>query len=254
MHDGGKNTRARLLGVTVDLIDQEGFLDLLCWATARSENTIIASCNLHAVYLHHRDREFARFFSTADLVYVDGVPLTWWGRLMGLPLDTRHRITFLDYVHDFLRLANQRRWRLFHLGGREGVANEAIRILSKSYPDVAFASHHGYFDWATENERVVDAMRAFKPHIVLLGMGMPLQERWILANAPRFSGVTFIAVGAAFDYVAGVKATPPRWLGPIGLEWAYRLATEPARLAHRYLVEPWFLLPHAVRDIMTYRL
>jgi N-acetylglucosaminyldiphosphoundecaprenol N-acetyl-beta-D-mannosaminyltransferase len=80
-------------------------------------------------------------------------------------------------------------------------------------------------------------------------MGMPRQEEWIAANRHLIGRGVFFPVGAAFDYEAGVQSAAPRWTGRLGVEWLYRLLSQPRRLAHRYLVEPWFLAPAALADV-----
>jgi N-acetylglucosaminyldiphosphoundecaprenol N-acetyl-beta-D-mannosaminyltransferase len=84
-------------------------------------------------------------------------------------------------------------------------------------------------------------------------MGMPRQEAWIRANRYRIGRGVFFAVGAAFDYEAGAQVAAPRWTGRVGLEWLFRLASQPRRLAYRYLVEPWSLIPAAWADIREAR-
>jgi N-acetylglucosaminyldiphosphoundecaprenol N-acetyl-beta-D-mannosaminyltransferase len=101
---------------------------------------------------------------------------------------------------------------------------------------------HGYFDpGGEENERVLRAIEAFAPDVLLVGMGMPRQEHWIMDNLDRLGSTVLLPCGASIDYVAGEIPTPPRWAGRWGLEWLYRLLAEPGRLWKRYLIEPWFL-------------
>ncbi len=94
---------------------------------------------------------------------------------------------------------------------------------------------------------------AFRPHVLFVGMGLPRQEAWIVANLDRLPACAILSVGAAFDYEAGVQTAAPRWTGRLGLEWAYRLARDPGRLFVRYCVEPWSLLPAALEDIRAAR-
>ena len=93
------------------------------------------------------------------------------------------------------------------------------------------------------------AIAAFDPDVLMVGMGMPQQETWVLDNRAALKRAAIFTVGAAFDYEAGVQRTPPRWTGRLGVEWLARLASEPRRLAWRYLVEPWSLLGPALHDI-----
>jgi len=97
---------------------------------------------------------------------------------------------------------------------------------------------------------VLAQIREFQPQVLMVGMGMPRQEYWILDNLPDIAANVVLTAGACFDYLAGVIPTPPRWLGKIGLEWIFRLWHEPRRLWKRYLWEPWLLLPLAPKDVL----
>lgn len=83
----------------------------------------------------------------------------------------------------------------------------------------------------------------------MVGMGMPRQEHWVVEYHERIEANVIWLVGACFDYVAGAIPTPPRWMGRVGLEWLYRLYSEPQRLASRYLLEPWSLVPLMISDL-----
>jgi N-acetylglucosaminyldiphosphoundecaprenol N-acetyl-beta-D-mannosaminyltransferase len=103
----------------------------------------------------------------------------------------------------------------------------------------------------SENKSVLQQIADFQPHLLMVGMGMPRQELWIEANLNAIQANVILATGAVLDYVAGVIPTPPRWSGPLGLEWAFRLASEPKRLTPRYLIEPWTILRVIARDMLS---
>lgn len=106
-------------------------------------------------------------------------------------------------------------------------------------------TRHGYFDAqesSPDNQDVLKDIHSYGPQILLVGMGMPRQESWVMDNWDSLSGNAILCCGAALDYFSGEIPTPPRWMGQLGLEWLYRLGSEPKRLWHRYLVEPWFVL------------
>jgi N-acetylglucosaminyldiphosphoundecaprenol N-acetyl-beta-D-mannosaminyltransferase len=136
---------------------------------------------------------------------------------------------------------------LYFLGGRPSVAREAARRLIESYPDLKIAGvRHGYFDHSagsTQNEAVVAEINAAAPDILLVGLGMPLQERWLMENRERIGAGVVLTGGAVFDYVSGGLRRGPRLLTDNGFEWLARLFVEPRRLWRRYLVgNPLFLL------------
>jgi N-acetylglucosaminyldiphosphoundecaprenol N-acetyl-beta-D-mannosaminyltransferase len=244
--------RVRLLGGDVDLITPRDVLRRIDGAAAGRESVLIANHNAHSLFLLRRSTQLRAFFAAADLIQIDSVPLIAWGRLLGLPLTRQMRSTYLDWREDFWRLADARRWRVFYLGGAPGVAQAAALRLAERYPNMQIGCQHGYFDQAPaskENRQVLARIAAFDPDVVMVGMGMPLQEIWALENRAAIRRGAILTVGAAFDYEAGVQAAAPRWTGRLGVEWLARLISQPRRLAGRYLVEPWSLIGPATRDI-----
>lgn len=242
--------RVRLLGGEVDLVTPAEVLARIAQGVTATAPTVIANHNAHSLFLLPRTPGLAEFFAGADLVQIDSVPLIPWGRLLGLPLSRRMRSTYLDWRDDFWRLADQRRWRVFYLGGAPGVADTAVGRLAARYPNAVIGCHHGYVDPASGAHRQVLARIAdFDPDVLMVGMGMPLQEAWVLRNRAALKRGVVLTVGAAFDYEAGVQQAPPRWTGRLGVEWLARLIGQPRRLARRYLVEPWSLIGPALQDI-----
>lgn len=244
--------RIALLGAEVDLVTPAEVMEAIGRFVAAERPAVIANHNAHSLYLLRREPRLAAFFAAADLIEIDSRPMILWGRLLGLPVQGRHRCTYLDWRDAFWALAEQKGWRVFYLGGAPGVAEAGAARLRARWPGLHLAVRHGHFDArpdAEENLDVVAQIRAFDPQVVLVGMGMPRQETWIQDNRAAFRRGVFLPVGAALDYEAGVQSAAPRWLGALGLEWLYRLATQPRRLAFRYLVEPWSLLPAMGRDV-----
>jgi N-acetylglucosaminyldiphosphoundecaprenol N-acetyl-beta-D-mannosaminyltransferase len=244
--------RVRLLGGEVDLATPRDVLDLIDRRAGAPGATLIANHNAHSLFLLRRAPALAGFFAQADLVQIDSTPLIYWGRLLGLPVTRSMRSTYLDWRDDFWRLADERRWRVFYLGGAPGVAKTAAQRLASRYPNVQIGQHHGYFDPAPrsrDNRKVLAKVAAFDPDVLMVGMGMPLQETWVLENRAALRRGVILTVGAAFDYEADVQRAPPRWTGRLGVEWLARLIGQPRRLAGRYLVEPWSLIGPALQDI-----
>jgi len=248
----GRPPRVRLLGAEFDLVTPSQVLERTAAYVDQGRSAVIANHNSHSLFLHRRSPALRAFFAKADLIEIDSTPVIAWGRLLGLPVSRAHRCTYLDWRDDFWRLAEARGWKVFYLGGAPGVAETACGRLAARWPNVRLASHHGYLDadpGSAENRALLAQIGAFQPDIVFVGMGMPRQERWILDNRAAFTRGVLFSVGAAFDYEAGVQTAAPRWMGRVGLEWLFRLATQPRRLAMRYLVEPWFLAPAAFEDL-----
>ena len=243
--------RIVLLGVEVTPLTVSDLNYLLGEAISQHKRWIVANHNLHSIYIYHRDPRMREFYAKAKAVHIDGMPLVHWGRLMGYPLRSEHRVTYVDWIYPLLEKANEKRWRVFYLGGKPGVAERAAAILMTKFPDLEIRTHHGYFTpGGEENEAIIREIEQFSPNVLMVGMSMPRQERWILDNLGKISANVILPSGACFDYIAEAIPTPPRWIGQIGLEWLYRLFSEPKRLWRRYLVEPFFLLSPAWRDIV----
>lgn len=244
--------RVRLLGAEVDLVTPDEVLALTAARVEAGKPAVIANHNAHSLHLYRRSESLRAFFAAADLIEADSTPLIAWGRLLGLPIRPAHRCTYLDWREAFWRMAQARGWKVFYLGGAPGVAEAAAERLSAQWPGARIAARHGYFDLeptSAENQAIVAEINAFSPDVIFVGMGMPLQETWIAANRASIPKGVMFSIGAAFDYEAGVQAAAPRWMGRFGLEWLFRLVSQPKRLAYRYLIEPWSLAPAALDDL-----
>lgn len=234
-----------LLGIRVDAFDMQSLVGVTADIIAAGKSHVIAYHNMHSFYIWYHNAKMREFFSLADHVYIDGMPLIAMGRIMGLPLQRQHRTTNLDVLPLIAAEAARRGWRIFFLGSKPTVGEKAATQMRKNHPGLKILTHHGHFNpdrSGKENQAVLSEIRAYAPHILLVGMGMPRQELWILENRREIEANVICPVGAIMDYIAGAVPTPPRWLGPLGLEWLYRLLAEPARLSRRYLLEPWFVL------------
>jgi N-acetylglucosaminyldiphosphoundecaprenol N-acetyl-beta-D-mannosaminyltransferase len=237
-----------ILGVRIHPIDMRNLNILIRDAIRRNKRIIIAGQNLHGVYLYHRDEKRKAYCDMADIVRVDGMSLIFWARILGYSVRRENRVALIDWIHPLISMAEIEGWKVFYLGGKPGVADQAAEKLRQQYPNLLITTRCGYFT-LEENDVVLNEIADFQPHILMVGMGMPRQEQWILDNLDRIRANAIISAGACFDYVAGKIPTPPRWMGQMGLEWLYRLISEPKRLSYRYLVEPWYLVPLMIKDI-----
>lgn len=240
------------LGASGDLVNLSQLTSLLSRPVGE-RMMLIANHNLHSVYLLRRNPWMHSFFHLADITHIDGMPLVWIARLLGYPARREHRVTYVDWLPGILSEVRSRGWRVFYLGSTEQGFARGMETLRKLCPSAALEGRHGYFDMASGSEESMElrnAIRQFKPDLVLVGMGMPRQESWILSNADVLVGARVLPCGAAVDFLAGIVRTPPRWMGRWGLEWLYRLIAEPRRLAYRYLVEPMSLIGPLATEIL----
>jgi N-acetylglucosaminyldiphosphoundecaprenol N-acetyl-beta-D-mannosaminyltransferase len=235
--------RADVLGVGVDEIMVEELHEEVA-RLVRRRGGIVLNVNAHCLNILYRDERLRGFFARADVVFCDGAGVRLAARLLGGRLP--ERITYADWLPRLGALAEERGFSLFFLGGRPGVAGEAARRLRAAHPRLEIAgARHGYFDHrygGPENEAVVAEINAVGPDVLLLGLGMPLQERWLMENYHRLDFGVALTGGAVFDYASGRLRRGPRVLTDNGFEWLARLLVEPRRLWRRYLIgNPLFL-------------
>ncbi len=245
------------LGIRVDGLTTGSLFEAVAGAIAADRQVVIANHNLHSLYLQRRSPGLREFFRQADYIHADGMWIVHLGRLFGQPLGPQNRLTSLDWLDPLLTTAQRSGWRVFFLGGTASVAARFERHVRAAYPELASGHHHGYFDIrprSAENLQVLDEIKAFAPHILMVCMGMPRQEAWIHANRDQVAVNVMFPLGGIMDYLVGETATPPRWTGPLGVEWAYRLLHDPRRLAGRYVWEPLRLAPWVIAAALRARL
>lgn len=233
----------RILGVRITPMTIPEMHAAIGTAIETKTRLVILSQNLHSVYLVHRLPQLQAMQETATYMRIDGMPLVWFARLLGHDVKRSHRTGWMDWIESFMAEADRVGRRIFYVGSTPHVKEKALGILNRKFPNVELVGHHGYFDVTSgseENVEVLTMIANFQPDLVLVGMGMPRQEAWLLDNKDAINAPVLLTCGACMDYVAGEQPTPPRWMGQLGLEWLHRLAADPKRMWFRYLVEPWF--------------
>ena len=188
--------------------------------------------------------------SGASLVVADGMPLVWASRLRGDPLPERVAGASLIFTLSAAAAASGR--SVYLLGGEPGVPGRAAAELERRFPGLLVAGTDappaGFDRRPGEIEAVAAKLARARPDIVFVGLGFPKQEHLIAALAPGLPAAWFIGCGAAIPFAAGTLPRAPRRLQRLGLEWAFRLVSEPRRLFRRYLVDD---LPFALRLLLT---
>lgn len=233
----------RILGMRVDATTYEDAAGLvLAWAAAGESRTVCVG-TVHMVMEARDDPGFRAAVNGADLVTSDGMPLVWGLRLLGVPGATR--VYGPDLTPVVCRKAAAAGIPVGFHGGTPQTLARLLRRVRRDHPDleIAYAESPPFGELTPERlEREAEAIVASGARILFVGLGCPKQERWMAAQRGRVPAV-MLGVGAAFDFLAGTKRQAPRLLQRAGLEWAFRLATEPRRLWRRYLVNnPRFLV------------
>ena len=236
--------KVSVLGVKIDALSLSQLLSEIQSSILHKNGVVISYVNMHAVNIAYSLPWFRGFLNQSELTFCDGVGLKFAARLTGQHI--RHRFTPPDFMEHICEGAVQFGWKLYFLGAKPGVAQRAADKLMDRFPGLRIRTHHGYFDKianSLENKSLVEQINEFQPQILVLGFGMPLQEKWILENMGSLDVKIAFPAGALFDYLSGELARAPRWMTDNGLEWLGRLWVEPSRLWKRYILgSPLFFL------------
>ena len=206
----------------------------LDWAQHR-ESRALFFANVHVVMEAFDDSGFRTDLNTADMVNPDGMPLVWALRALG----AKHasRVYGPDFTVEMLAAAEKADMPIGFYGGSAEVLAKLLACVREKHPKlrIVFQMSPPFRSLSAEEDTaVVDEIDRSGASLLFVGLGCPKQERWIMEHRGRVPAVMF-GVGAAFDFLAGAKPQAPRWMMRSGLEWVFRFASEPRRLARRYL-------------------
>jgi N-acetylglucosaminyldiphosphoundecaprenol N-acetyl-beta-D-mannosaminyltransferase len=246
--------KVNILGVGVSAINMGMALAAIDRWIADRAPTYVCATTVHGIMESQFSEELRQIHNNAGLVTPDGMPLVWLTRLQGYA--HVQRVYGPDLMLALCTHSVPQGYRHHFYGGADGVAQELARALIKRFPglQVAGASTPPFRPLTdAEDERVVAEINATRPDIVWVGLGAPKQEYWMAAHVGRVTAPVLIGVGAAFDFHTGRKKQAPRWMQRNGLEWLYRLASEPRRLWKRYLVYNTLFVGHVILQISGFR-
>jgi N-acetylglucosaminyldiphosphoundecaprenol N-acetyl-beta-D-mannosaminyltransferase len=215
----------------------------------RSRTRLVHFTNVHMLIEGVMNREFGDILKSADLNFPDGMPLVWLGRRANKA--DFSRVCGPEFMPAFCKATAHLGYRHFFYGGAPGTAEAVIEALQRDTPHLQIAGHYTppYRPLTAEEDREVCArINQSEADVVWVCLGCPAQEKWMYEHRDKLNAPVLLAVGAAFDFVAGRMERAPKLLRENGLEWLYRLVKEPRRLWRRYLVYNAFFLYFMLKD------
>lgn len=238
-----RDERVEILGVRVSAINiDDAVAAIEAWIGCRDRHYVCVT-GVHGLMECRRDDRLRTIHNEAGLVTPDGMPLVWLARLMGK--ERTQRVYGPDLMRGMTAVSEAHGYRQFYYGGAEGIAERLRRALTSAHPhlQVAGVLCPPFRELSPEEDReVVKAINAARADIVWVGLSTPKQERWMASHLGLVEAPVMIGVGAAFDFLAGAKRQAPLWMQKNGLEWLFRLCSEPRRLWRRYAyIVPGFL-------------
>jgi len=235
--------RVNILGVDVSAINMSIGLDQIEAWIASSDPHYVCVTGVHGLMESHRDPRLRAIHNAAGMVTPDGMPLVWLSKMMGF--SNVSRVYGPDLMLALCARSVARGYRHFFYGGTEQTLATLTERLRQRFPglNVAGSCAPPFRQLSVEeDEQIVSQIRRTSADILWVGLSTPKQERWMAEHVDRLGIPVLIGVGAAFDFNSGTKRQAPVWMRQSGLEWMFRLVSEPRRLAARYLINnPMFL-------------
>lgn len=216
--------RVNVLGVTIDTYSMTETVEKIRRAVESQIQIRVVTANPEMIYASDYNLTLKQLINSADIVTADGIGVVWAARKLGIPI--KERVTGIDLIQALFPAASEGRWRIFFLGGKPGIAEKAADKVIQGYPGISLDVMHGYFS-NREEPMILDRIKRFHPDVLLVGMGSPQQEYWLVEH-PALATVS-IGVGGSFDALAGTVIRAPKRIQELHLEWLYRLWKEPKR-------------------------
>lgn len=244
MAGSSEPARIRLEDILFDPWTESQTIEAILGAIQAGQGGWVVTPNTDIARAVAHDPSLRALVASADVVIADGMPLIWASRIEGRPLP--ERVTGASLIRSLTKAAARRGTSVYFLGGAPGVPEQAAERLRADVGAIvagSFSPACGFECSSAAMEEITAKLRAAQPGIVFCGFGFPKQERLIVSLRLEFADTWFVGCGAAIAFAAGAVDRAPQWMQRHGLEWAFRLASEPRRLARRYLVHD---APYAV--------
>lgn len=245
-----RHQQVKLMGCAFDSVTEtEAVAQCLQWCKQRRRPRMIIPVNAAILMMMRRIPALREVCTRRDLVLADGMPIVWAARLLGTPLPGR--VTGVDLMARLLAVCAQEGLRVFLLGATQEVVTRLVEVVQQRHPALAVAGYrNGYFS-EDEYPQVAFQVRTSRADVLFVGMPSPFKETWCHQRREELATPVIFCAGGSFDVLAGDKRRAPRWMQQAGLEWSWRLWTEPRRLWRRYLVNNLLFLCVLARALVS---
>ena len=242
-------SRLQFMNTEIDNLTMDEALQRIDELIQEDKNAYVVTPNVDHIIQLEKGGELVEAYKHADLILTDGKPLIWIAKWYKTPI--KEKISGSDLFPRLCELSAQKGYRMFFLGAAEGVAAKAAENLIVKYPGLQIAGTYsppkGFEKDKAEMETICEMIKDVSPHILIVALGCPKQELFILHNRDKLGVPISLGLGASLDFEAGNIKRAPKWMANHGLEWLYRITQDPKRLAKRYLVDDMKIFRLAVR-------
>ena len=232
-------SRIKFMNTEVDNLTMEEALVRIDELIKENKNAYVVTPNVDHIVQLERGGELVDVYKQADLILTDGKPLIWISKWYGTPI--KEKISGSDLFPRLCALAADKGYKMFFLGAAEGVAAKAAEELAKKNPGLqvvgTYSPPMGFEKDEKELGNIKQLIRAAAPHILIVGLGCPKQELFVLHHREELGVPISLGLGASLDFEAGNIKRAPKWMANHGLEWLFRITQDPKRLVKRYLID-----------------
>jgi N-acetylglucosaminyldiphosphoundecaprenol N-acetyl-beta-D-mannosaminyltransferase len=225
---------ASILNVKVSSLEKPMVLAWIEKWIEKNQKKMVVTPNPEQVILAQKDLSFRKILNEAPLALADGVGLLWACRILDNSNQLEERVTGEEVMQELIKMAVEKGWRVFLLGGRKGVADRAADKLKIKNVKLKVKASSGALrienETREERRKVIEEINKFKPDLLFAAFGAPWQEKWLAKNLPRLDVKVAMVVGGALDMVADPSLRPPQLMTKMGLDWFYRLVRQPWRV------------------------
>lgn len=211
--------------------DKDSFYKLMEEKLLNEQKTFVITANPEILMAGDRDKEFSKILlDERTTIIADGIGIVKGAKAFGI--DLPGRITGVDLVVRLIELCNEYKKSMYFFGAKQEVLDKLKTLLEQKYPGVNIVGmENGY---AQDKQKVMEDIKAKKPDVVLVALGVPRQEKIIYDNLDGFDKGIFVGVGGSFDVISGTKKRAPKIFIKLNLEWLYRIAFSPSRWKRFY--------------------
>ena len=247
------HSKVNILGVQVSNITNEHLLESFTERIGQKQKTQVCITPVNSVLAAIKDPQVLSIYNASEYVLCDGTPIKWAAGFLNTPIV--ERITGLDLLPNLVAHCAKHDFSIFLLGASPGVGEQLKQTIHAQYPNCKVVGVYvppfmKVFS-EEENIKMIDAINAVSPDVLLVSLTAPKQDIWIAENLHRVNASIQIGIGGAFEVMAGLAKRAPKWMHTAGLEWLYRFIQEPKRLFRRYFIEAPLFIPLILKQKFT---
>lgn len=231
--------RMKFMNTEIDNLTMTEALEEIDRLIQKNCNAYVVTPNIDHIVQLETNKELQDVYDNANLILTDGKPLLWIAKLYKTPI--KEKISGSDLFPLLCKMAATKGYRMFFLGAEDGIAAKAAEELTNRYSGLQvvgiYSPPFGFEKDGKEMERIENMIKQAKPHILIVGLGCPKQEKFIYHNRERLGVPISLGLGASFDFEAGNIKRAPKWMADHGLEWLFRITQDPKRMFKRYIID-----------------